>query len=562
MLAIKREQWYLVLLLAVVVVAYGSALANGFTQDDDLYIFKNSAVTAPSWKGLFTPNQVSSVFRPVTFGSFALNWAVHGNQPLGYHAVNLVLHAAATLLLFLVLRILLEPAAEASVLALAAALLFAVHPIHTEAVTSIVGRSELLAAVFLLAAWILHLRDLPVLAVICLVLALLSKESAVAFLPLVLVADYARGQMKPVLRYAVIAGTTVLFLAVLWKANGGRFGHTFIPFLDNPLGVLPAKLRIPNALRVAWKYVALQAYPAVLSCDYSYNAITLYSNWKHLLPAAVATAGVLGVWVWTVLKKWTALAAAGAIYLAGFAVTANVLVPTGTIMGERLAYLPSAGFCLLVAAVWYQLAARKRVAAWAILVVVVAAFGVRTIVRNRDWRDDYSLFTSGLRAEPGSAKMHAAVGTQYAVRGQYDLARAQYQTALAIYSEYPSALEQYGLLQARSGHDAEALQLLKKALSLSEKGSINYDYAVVNLAAQLMKLNQNDEALKLLDKDIADSPQYARAWSNRAVLYYERGETQAARTDAETALRLDPENGQARNLLRLLGQGVTSLAPR
>jgi protein O-mannosyl-transferase len=217
---------------------------------------------------------------------------------------------------------------------------------------------------------------------------------------------------------------------------------------------------------------------------------------------------------------------------------------------------------LLVAFVWHQLAARKRTAAWAILVVVLVALGVRTIVRNRDWRDDLSLYTAGLRAEPGSAKMHAAVATQYNARGQFDLARAQYQTALAIYGEYPSALEQYGLLEARTGHDAEALQLLKKALSLSEKGSLDYDYAVVNLAAQLMKLNQNDEALTLLDRDIADSPQYARAWSNRAVLYYQRGQLQAARTDAEMALRLDPQNGQARNVLRLTGEGVTSLAPR
>jgi protein O-mannosyl-transferase len=556
MLPIKREQLYVVLLLSLVVVAYGNALANGFAQDDELYIFNNHAVTAPSFKSLLAPNQFSSVFRPVTFGSFAANWALRGGRPLSYHAVNLVLHAAVTLLLYLVLRALLEPAAEANWVALVAALLFAVHPIHTEAVTFIVGRAELLAAGFFLAAWLLHLRERPILALVCFVLAVLSKESAVAFLPLILVADYARGKMKPLWRYVGVACATVLYVVVLWEVNGGRFGQRAISFLDNPLASLPAKLRVLNALSVAWKYVALQIYPAVLSCDYSYNQITLYSNWRHLLPALVATVALLSLWVWAVVKRWTGVAVAGAIYLAGFAVTANVLIPTGTIMGERLAYLPSAGFCLLVAVLWYQLAAKQPKAAWVLLGVVLVAFCARTIVRNRDWQNNYSLYTAAVRAVPGSAKMHAALGTQYNNRGEYELAKPELEKAIAIFPEYPEALESYGLLKARMGQDAEALQLLQKAVAMSDKGSsMNYDFMVVNAAAQLMKMDKNDEALALLDKDISQSPEYGRAWANRAVLHYKRGETQAARSDAQMALRLDPENAQARNLLRALGEG-------
>jgi Tfp pilus assembly protein PilF len=72
-----------------------------------------------------------------------------------------------------------------------------------------------------------------------------------------------------------------------------------------------------------------------------------------------------------------------------------------------------------------------------------------------------------------------------------------------------------------------------------------------------MKMDRNDEALALLDKDIAESPEYGRAWANRAVLHYKRGETQAARSDAQMALRLEPENAQARNLLRVLGGGAS-----
>jgi len=222
-------------------------------------------------------------------------------------------------------------------MALVTAALFAVHPIHTEAVTSIVGRPELLAAGFLLAAWILHLRDLQIPALICFALALLSKESAASFLPLVVVGDYARGKWKPPLRYAGIAGVTAIYLGLLWKVQGGRFGQTGIALLDNPLATLPIGWRILNAIRVAWKYVALQFYPATLSCDYSFNQIPMYRDWRHTLPAALAAVAVVGAWLWAVRKRRTECVLAGALYFGAFATTANVLIPTGTILGERLA---------------------------------------------------------------------------------------------------------------------------------------------------------------------------------------------------------------------------------
>jgi Tfp pilus assembly protein PilF len=557
-----KERFYAGLLLAVAMLVYGDSLENDFTQDDELYVVHNETVTSPSIRGLFEPNRVTNVFRPVTFSTFALNWAARGARPFGYHLVNLLLHAAVTLLLYLLLEALLEPRPQARTVAFVAALLFAVHPIHAEAVASVVGRSELLAGGFLLAAWLLHLRDRQISALICFLLALLSKESAVVFLPLTLIGDYARGKMKPLSRYGWITGLTVLYLGVLWRIDGGRFGQTYTPFLDNPLVLLPTNLRILNALRVAWKYVGLHVYPATLSCDYSYDAITLYSNWQHTIPPAVAAAILLALWVWALWTKRSEWALAGAIYLAGFAVTANVLIPTGTIMGERLAYLPSAGFCLLVALMWTRLENYNRKVAWGVFIILGAALAVRTVVRNRDWRDEFTLYSAGVRAVPGSAKMHEALAVQYMHRDQLETARNEFETALRIYPDFTAALESYGILEARMGHDQDSLRLLEKAMSNSQRGSMNYDFAMVNLAAQLMKLEKNDEALKLLNQDISESPGFARAWSNRAVLRYKLGEMESARADAQTALRLDPANTQALNLLSLLNSTSPAASSR
>src|SRR5260221_10424910 len=355
------------------------------------------------------PHQRSNVYRPFTFATLALNRALGGLQPWSYHAINLLLHAGVTWLFYLLLLSALGISPETKMVALAAALLFAVHPIHTEAVTSVVGRAELLAAGFLLGAWLLHLKDREIAASVCLVLALLSKESAVVFLPLALIGDFARGQWKPTLRYLRIAGVTLLYLGVLWKVQGGHFGPPNISVLDNPLASIPAAPRIFNALHVAWKYVVLQVYPATLSCDYSYNEIPVYDlryGLRGTLPSAIAALAALGAWIWAVRKRQSGLVLAGGIYLAGFATTANIFIPVGTIMGERLAYFPSAGFCLLVALAWNWLQERQRKLAVGVLAALVAVLGLRTVIRNRDWKDNLTLYTAAVSAVPGSAKMH------------------------------------------------------------------------------------------------------------------------------------------------------------
>jgi len=556
-----KDRFYLGLLIAVVALVYGNSLRNGFTMDDDLYVSGNPQVTAPTLRGLFGPHRITKVFRPLTFTSFAVNWFMDRGQPRGFHVVNLLLHAAGACLLYLLLQNLLALSANGKTVAFAAALLFAVHPIHTEAVSSIVGRAELLAAGFLISAWLLHLRNRELPALLCFVAALLSKESAVAFLPLVVVGDYARGKLRPYFQYAGIAAITAVYLGILWSVQGGRLGVEALTIsrIDNPLAALSPTWRILNALRIDWKYVALQFYPATLSCDYSFNEIPLYFDLRHTLPWAIAGVALIGAWIWAVREKRSAWALAGGMYFAGFAATANVVIPSGTIMGERLAYFPSAGFCLLIASAWAWPYMRQRRAAWGVLAVIVAALGLRTAVRNPDWKDNLSLYSAAVRAVPGSAKMHANLGAAYLEANQRELARKELQTALQIYPNFPQAFESLGLLESRDGNYQAAGRMLEAAFySTRREDNPNYDDMAVNLAAVYMQTSHIEGALQLLDREIAESPGYGRAWANRAVIRYKRGENAAARTDAETALRLDPGNQQARNLMQLLNAAAPS----
>jgi tetratricopeptide (TPR) repeat protein len=555
----KKERLLLGLLLGAVVLVYANTLVNQFAMDDELYIARNAQVTDPSLHRLFSPNAVSAVFRPVSFATLALNWALGGADPVGYHLLNLLLHAAATWLLYILLQDLLSDMLEGKTIAFAAALIYAVHPIHTEAVAWAVGRAELLAAGFLFAGWILHLRDRPVTSLACFALALLSKESAVAFLPLVLLGDYALCKWKPRVRYAQAAALTVLYLGILWKVQGGRFGPAEIPMVDNPLAHLPAGWRILNALRVVWKYVALQVYPAVFSCDYSFNQIPVYRDLHHTLPAALAAAAAGGAWLWAVSKRHAGAILAGGIYLGGFAATANILVPTGTIMGERLAYLSSAGFCLLVALGWNWLRERKEILAWVLLAAVVLALSVRTTLRNRDWKDAFTLYSSAVVAVPNDAKMHANLAGRYFARNQLDLAAREYQIALRINPDSPDALASYASLEFQRGQYQSAGTMMERALSMSGRNNLNYDFMVVTFAAILMKTNHADGALEYLNREIGEAPAFAPAWTERAELHYQQREFAPARSDAVQALRLNPGDPQTQDILRRL-DALTSAA--
>ncbi len=546
-----KERILIGLLVATALLVYGNSLRNEFTMDDDLYISLNPQVTDATFRGLFTANRNTNVFRPVTFGTFALNWKLGGAHPNGYHLINLLLHGIVTLLLYLLFKTVLSASPHASDIAFAAALLFTVHPIHTEAVASIVGRAELLAAGFLLAGWILHLLDKEVLALLCFALALLSKESAVVFLPLLIVGDLARHQWKSIHRYLRAGALVVLYLAVLWKVQGGRFGSDFTP-LDNPIGKIAGGWRALNALRIAWKYVALQFYPATLSCDYSFNQIPVYLDWRHTLPALVGALTAAGVWTWAVRKRQAGIVLAVGMYIAAFAVTSNILMPMGTIMGERLAYLPSAGICLLVALAWNRARQWNQTPALAVLSLAAVALTARTIVRNADWRNNFALYSSAVQAAPKSAKMHANLGSAYVARREFDQARVQLDTALRIYPDFPDALESYGLMESRRGNYQAAGAMMEKAFYMSGRDNANYDYMAVNLAALYIQTGHLDGAMDVLNREIEASPKYTRAWYNRGLVQYKLGNTAAARGDAEMALRLEPHYTQALDLLQRL----------
>ena len=489
-----RTSWALLLAGACVLV-YANALPGGFAYDDKAIVRDNFRIRAPSrvdeifgTQYFGGPPGTGTAYRPLLLLSFAAEWWMHGADPLLFHAVNVLLHAAATLLLAsLFLRLGMPPPVSVG-----AALLFAVHPIHVEAVASLVGRGEMQAAALLFGSLLLALRFVEgrgrrwialSLAILCYFAANLTKESAAVapallFLALAyaaqggLAARFASALRRGLAYYAGSAVTLGVVFAIRARVLGGalKAGHTGIFELENALAPLPPFLRASNACVLFFRMLGRLVLPLRLSSDESawsirpVSARDLLAWGAPLLAAALVAAAVPRL-------REASIPAVGFFFLAIAALpTSNLLFPTGTIFAERLAYLPSAGLCLILAA-WIVGEAPSfevlRPVRLAVLAAVVVAFGARTVVRNPVWQSDDTLFTNMVRVSPRSAKAHYDYAYMSAEAKQPRRALEHYVRATEIYPGYWDAWAGRGRMERELGDPSAAEKSCLEAIRIN-----------------------------------------------------------------------------------------------
>ncbi len=417
-------------LAAIAFLAYSNSFHTGFAQDNRILILKDARVHAATGENLdlilnrtyWWPENESALYRPVTTLTYLFNYAILGNAdaPAGYHWFNFLLHAANVFLVYLLALRLLKTHWPPFFIAA----LWAVHPVATESVTNIIGRSDLLAAFALLSGFLLYLksadasgwRRLPWLAALAGVTALgvFSKESAVAILGVIALYELTWWRERRQWR-ALLAGSLAIALplaAMLYQraAVMAAATPTVFNFVDNPLLGAHSLAERLTPVAVMAKYIWLLAWPAKLSCDYSYAQIPLSTgalrDWiAWLVVAAVAAAIALQ------FRRNRLYFFFGAFAFVVFVPVSNLLVLTGTIMAERFLYLPSLGFaaCLVMALFAAGQRFGVKLLAPIALALIIAALGLRTCERNFDWQSDLTLWTAAGKTSPASAKVHSAI---------------------------------------------------------------------------------------------------------------------------------------------------------
>ena len=570
-----------------VVLAYANSLAGPFVLDDIESITNN-----PSIRSLAAPGRILSPSgrltiggRPVVNASLAVNYAVSKLDVRSYHLVNLLIHlAAAWLLLAVVRRTLVLPRlsfsqAEATWLATAIALIWAVHPLQTSAVTYVIQRAESLMALLYLLTLTCVIRSASgrprlwgALAVVACAAGMATKEVMVTAPVIVLLYDrtFLAGSWRAALRrrwllYAAMAATWAVVLVLLSPRHGQI----------NPLRYAATQ---PG---VVLHYLRLTVWPDPLVFYYAWP---LARTAGDIVGPSILIAALLAATVWALWRRpvWGFLAASFFVILA----PTSTLVPIDDPIFEHRMYLPLASLvAMAVCAAWAGWRRLRRgtqpgggamaYAPAAVAMLLVVALGVRTHLRNRDYRSDIGLWRQVAEQQPGNAKAFNNLGLALVTGGQaregiaaYDraievmptLARAYVNRALAykelhryrralldveramtIKKDYAAAYHVRGDILSARGHLRAALIDYKQAVSLGP-GHIDSSFA---LALCYFELDQYRQAIKACTDTLRLAPDHlesrlVRGLSLQQISLYDRAEA-----DFSRAARLAPNDPRA-----------------
>jgi len=575
-----RSRWAAT--LAVVILAilpYLNTLRNGFALDDIDIVQQNQLIrdlgnvgrvfSTDYWGGAVAPGawHDPGLYRPLTVTTFALDYSVWNGNPAGYHATNVAVHAGATFVVFRAASALVA----SPMAALAAAAVFAVHPIHTDAVDGIVGRAELLATLFFMLALTVSIprpdadgeTALPgpsraAAAAVLYLLALFSKESAATFPVVLLLLDWlyrndwfvdrARAVRALAFRYGFLAVAALVYLAA--RQNAVKAGaNMWLGFVG-----VTAQQRFLTAVRVASEYLGMFVFPRTLLAEY----------WKTDVPIAHSVLEPLVLLAFVVLLAiivaviWFRRERLLVFGFGFFAITllpmSNLLFPIGVGKAERILYLPSVGLCFVVA--WaVAKAVQAKAPRWLVPVIaapVLLAFSARTVRRNEDWRDQFTLAMATLRDSPGSPLMSDLAGLEFARRNDMNRALPLFLESARQAPDVGVYHVHLGAVYLQQGRLADAERELKRALQIQP----NDPDAHNNLGAVYLDQQKYDAAIIELSAALRVNPWQVDAHNNLGVAYMNRGVIDSAAREFREALRLNPGHPNARqNLARLQAAG-------
>jgi tetratricopeptide (TPR) repeat protein len=534
---LRDRRTAIAIVATVASLTFANSLANGFAYDDHLIITINQAIkswatlpgaiAAPYWPG--EQGKELGLWRPTTTALLGVQHILSSGAPMVFHAVNLLVHTTASVLVLLLLvELMTVPAA------LAGALVFAVHPVHVEAVSNVIGVAELASTAALLAACVVHLRGGAVstwrraLAVgLLYAVGFGAKESAVTLPGLIFLLDAARGRLAvgdlpDYLRrrwraYVVMVGVAGALLLARSRVLGS---------LADPLPPLGASLleeipRIWTLAEVWTHWVRLWVLPLDLSADYSPDVIPISFGWNatNLVGVALALAvlvGALVAWRRAPVGPGTdssRLVGFGVVwFLIAISPVSNVLFLSGVLLAERTLYLPSVG---LAAATGWLVVRLSRESmgrrAWALLVVILLLGAARSWTRTSTWRDNPTMLSTLIDDYPQSGRSQWILGDAF----------------------------------LRQGRVSEALRAYRAAV-----GILGTHYQLMTeLAQQLMQVQHYRAAEQLLRVSAASEPEYPLAHALLALTRAEHGDAPAAEAHARASLERYPSDPTRWHLL-------------
>ena len=604
----SRPAAVVVILIASIGV-YLNALPGEFVYDDPTLIEQNPWITAVGHlPDIFLSNawafeqMQSNYYRPLLFVILMLDFHLFGLESWGYHLSNVLLHAGVSVLVFMVAASLLkqghrlmdEPSASSwqRLLPLIAALLFALHPIHTESVAWISGMTDVSFSLFYLLAFHLYMKAEGrwcasfAGSLLCFFLAALCKEPALTLPIMLFIYDAlirregdlsADGILSMLKRYGPFAFVAIAYLALRTYSLG-----EFAPVQRHQ--ALSSYEYFINIFPLFGQYLGKLVFPIDLNVLHVFHPISSLISWPGLA-GALTTLSFLGA-VYFLARRdrvaafcllWIAIPLLPALYIPALGENS---------FAERYLYLPSFGFVMFVSIALVRMATARRrfIASLALpcLMIVGVAYAFATVERNLDWRDNFSLWADtiqhspdayiaynnlglahinrnepdqavaileeALRLNPAYAKSHYNLGLVFEKRGQLAVAAVQFERAVALDSRFAKASHNLGAVRSRQGLYGRAIEAYVEALRIRP----DFVQAHHDLGAAYAAVGKLDMAIDQYHQALNLAPDFAEAFFGLGNAHGKKGMLEISADQFARAIELKPDYAEAHHNLGVI----------
>lgn len=532
-----KKRWkILIIFFLLIFLIYANSLNNEFVSDDIIGIKNNTKIGSFSY--IFIP--------PHNYLRQFLVFLIHkffGLQPIFYRLPNIFFHFVTTFLVFILLRNFFKKP-----IPFFAAIIFAVHPLLTESISWIAAGQYVYGSFLLLSSFIFYInykkslsRNFFILSIFLFILSFLTWEKVIFFPIILIFYEFFFGNLKKNFK-RVIPFLIADLLWILWlfrllseKVTDLQTNFYQKPELANPF------IQVPIAVTY---YLKLIFWPMDLTLYHSELSFT-QGEFIFRVLLLIIFLGVI-VFFWKKEKKV-------AFFLLFFLLALSpTLLPLGVgwVVAERYAYLASLGIFVFIAFIIQKIGKifKNQKVAYVLLAVIVLALGIRTIMRNNDWRNQDNLWLAAERTSPSSHQNHNNLGDLYARHGDYQKAIEEFKKAVELKPDYGDAFHNMANVYHQIGRDDLAEENYKKALSLNLRLWQSYQ----NLAAIYFSKKELNLSQESMIKAIEINPNQPDLYANLGIIYEALENKEKAKESFEKSLLLNPNNEKARQLLEKL----------
>lgn len=572
-------RWFTCILFVFTFLLYANTLNHKFALDDAGVITENklvqqgvsaipTLVKTTLFYGLDAVNK--ETWRPLTMILFAIEKDFLGNDASHFHWINVLLYCICIVLLF---NFFFALTGKKILPAFAISLLFAGHPLHTEVVANIKSRDEILSLLFaIISAWtcLLYIKksklSLLLLASSTFLFACFCKESAITFaiiIPLLLYffLDFPIQKIKPI--FFILLASVVAYLASRYFALGvfASVQNKISP-VDNVLFNEDFSVRIATAFVVLGRYIKLLVFPHPLVHDYSFNQIPVagFDNFQNIISFLVLL--LIFSLCMTKIKTKNKIALGVLIFFVSISIVSNIFIPIGVTMAERLLFVPSLGFCIaLVYGIFWISKTKENTHSTLVfnkplfyvpILLIVLFYSIKTISRNTDWKDNYTLFSRDIKNAKKSCRAHYNLGTSLWRMSQVEnnaekkakilqQALSEFNTTLDIYPQYPEATINLANVYHELGDYDKEMQLLGTISSEKQGQGLLF----FNAGNALLAKGNYQEAITQYKKAIAGENVQPDAFTGISVAYSAIGMFDDAIENCKKAITLNPKSVEA-----------------